>query len=115
MELFRISKFGDWDDVPGIVSNDVGRDEIDLVRRILNHGSVIGAPSHGNAVSPPVRRENRFHLDAKHTAVPLDDHVVGFAVAVRLARRKPHADGFDHEDQFRHDAFAFGVACRASD
>ena len=71
--------------------------------------------SHGNAVSPAGGSENRFHLNAKYSAVVLDDQVVGFAVTVGLADGKSHAGGFDHEDQFRHHAFAFGIQGRESD
>lgn len=39
----------------------------------------------------------------------LDDEVVGFTVAVRLAHGESHAGGFDGEDQLGHFAFAFRV------
>jgi hypothetical protein len=105
----------DGDDVPSIVSDHVGGEEIDLLRGIWNDGFVRAVASHGNAVSPAGGGENRFHLNAKHAAVVLDDQVVGFTVTVGFADGESHAGGFDHEDQFRHHAFAFGIQSRESD
>ena len=102
----------DWDDVPDVVRDDVSGDEIDLFWGILDHGPAVGftVAVYGDAVSPVGGGENRFHLDAKQAAVLLDDQVVGFGVAVRLAYDESHAGGFDDEDQFPHHAFAFGIA-----
>jgi hypothetical protein len=59
--------------------------------------------------------KTRFHLNAKHADVFLDDHVVGLAVAVGFADGESHAGDFDDEDQFGDQAFAFGVKRGASD
>jgi hypothetical protein len=114
-DVGEIPDLRDRDDVPGIVSDDVSGDEVDFVSGVWNDGFMCAGTGDANAVSPAGGGKNRFDLNAKDAAIGLDDHVVGFAVAVGLADGESHAGGFDDEDQFRDDAFAFGIECGASD
>jgi len=81
--VYTIHNFGDGHDVPGIVGDDVGGDEIDFLGGISNMAAPALAGD-GDAVSPASGGKNRLNLNAKHAAIPSDDEVVRFAVAIGL-------------------------------
>ena len=109
--VYTTHNFGDGHDVPGIVGDDVSGDEIDFLGGILNMAAPALAGD-SDAVSPASGGKNRLNLNAKHAAIPPDDEVVRFAVAIGFADCESQAGRLDDEDQLRQFALAFGVACR---
>src|SRR3989454_10256420 len=82
--VYTIHNLGDGHDVPGIVGDDVGGDEIDFLGGILN----MAAPALGggsDSVFPAGGGKTRLKLNAEHAALPPDDEVVRFAVAIGVA------------------------------
>jgi len=102
------------DDVPGIVGDDVGGEEIDVVGGVEAASVAVASNAKIDEVSATMRGEGGFDLDAEQAVSAGDYEIESKAVAVGLADAESEASGFKYEDEFGEFAFALGIAGLAS-
>src|SRR5580693_2351695 len=85
----------DGDDVPDLLGDDVGDDEIDFVLGI----NVMSSPAAVGTylVDTVLGGASGFYLHAPQVAVPAQDEVEAFAVSVGLGDSEAEACGLAHE------------------
>ena len=85
----------DGDDVPGVVGDDVGYEEVDLFGGV---GDVaFGGPVGVDDVSAIMDAAGGFDLDAPEVLAGIEDEVVATAVADRLGNSESELYGFEGE------------------
>jgi hypothetical protein len=113
-DVFAASDGVHRDDVPGIVGDDVGGEEVDVISGVQTASVAVAANAKIDEVSAAMRGESGFDLDAEQAVSAGDHEIESQAVAVRLADAESEAGGFEDENQFGEFAFALGTAGLAS-
>jgi len=107
-EGFHGSEGGDGDDVPGVVGNDVGSEEVEVAGGV--GGLAAMAAAGADAIGVALGDGNGLDLDAAEDAAGIDNEVVEGGVAVGFGDGEAQACGLMEESQFGEFSLALGVA-----
>lgn len=99
--------FAERDDVPDVLGEDVGSDEIDHARLVALALGGFDEAFIAGVAGALIRRG--LDLDAEHASAVFDDEVIGQAVAIRLADAQPVFGGAGEEMNLGPLAPEFGV------
>ena len=94
------------DDVPGVLRDDAGGDEIELARRVAALAAV--AAGSLDLIEAILRYEHRFDLHAEEALAVVHNEVVGAVLAVGLRDTQSEGEGMQEKAHLDPVALGFG-------
>jgi|SRR5882672_3247224 len=91
--------FGDGEDEPGVLGDDVGDEEVDF-GGMVGDDAAVGAAMRVDAVEAAHESGGGFDLNAQEAMSGVEDEVVAFAVTVGLGDVEAERCGFEDEGEF---------------